>query len=185
MLSAGELVAQLTFKLQDARVELQRYEVHHRQADHRVTANDRTAQVRVAQITQGIEGMMIRKPAGRPLGDTEYLLEQWGWWRMDGIGLPSYISPTFALMRQAMAKNASSRTYCITDDWALAIDKAVAKLAHRDQQMGDIIWLYYGAKWAMVKVGKSYGISEGKARELARAGAAWIDCALCEIREAA
>lgn len=95
------------------------------------------------------------------------------------------LSPTFALMRQAMAKNASSRTYCITDDWALAIDKAVAKLAHRDQQMGDIIWLYYGAKWAMVKVGKSYGISEGKARELARAGAAWIDCALCEIREAA
>lgn len=22
------------------------------------------------------------------LGDTEYLLEQWGWWRMDGMGFP-------------------------------------------------------------------------------------------------
>jgi hypothetical protein len=129
--------------------------------------------------------MMIRKPAGRPLGDTEYLLEQWGWWRMDGTGVPSYISPTLALMRQALPQVTSSKSYCITDDLALAIDKAVAKLTHRDQQMGDIIWLYYGKKWAMVKVGKQYGISEGKARELARAGAAWVDCVLSDIREAA
>ncbi|MNF08677.1 hypothetical protein D3C80_2091520 [compost metagenome] len=50
--------------------------------------------------------------------------------------------------------------------------------------MGDIIWLYFGAKWPMIRVGKHYGISEGKARELARAGAAWIDCALADMREA-
>ncbi len=101
------------------------------------------------------------------------------------MGVPGFTSPTFALMRQAMPEIASSRNYCISDDWALAIDNAVAKLARRDQQMGDIIWLYYGAKWAMAKVGKHYGISEGKARELARAGAAWIDCALIVAREAA
>ncbi|MNR52856.1 hypothetical protein D3C85_1727720 [compost metagenome] len=62
--------------------------------------------------------MMIRKPAGRPLGDTEYLLEQWGWWRMDGAGVPTYISPTFALMRQAMPQVSASKSYCITDEWA-------------------------------------------------------------------
>ena len=129
--------------------------------------------------------MMIRKPAGRPLGDTEYLLEQWGWWRMDGAGVPSCASPTFALMRQAMPQMSVSKNYCITDDWAMAIDKAVAKLAHRDQQMGDIIWLYYGAKWPMNRVGKHYGVSEGKTRELARAGAAWIDCALDFMRKVA
>ena len=137
------------------------------------------------QITQGIENMMIRKPAGRPLGETEYLLEQWGWWRMDGAGVPSCASPTFALMRQAMPQMSVSKNYCITDDWAMAIDKAVAKLAHRDQQMGDIIWLYYGAKWPMNRVGKHYGVSEGKTRELARAGAAWIDCALDFMRKVA
>lgn len=125
---------------------------------------------------------MIRKPAGRPLGDTEYLLEQWGWWRMDGMGVPGYTSPTLALMLQSMPQVGASKNYCITDDWALVIDHAVAKLACRDQQMGDIIWLYFGAKWAMVKVGKRYGISEGKARELARAGAAWVDCAIGEKR---
>lgn len=129
--------------------------------------------------------MMIRKPAGRPLGDTEYLLEQWGWWRMDGTGMSKCTSPTLALMRQAMPQVSASKNYCITDEWAVAIDNAVAKLAHRDQQMGDIIWLYFGAKWAMVRVGKHYGISEGKARELMRSGVAWIDCSVSDMRDVA
>jgi hypothetical protein len=104
---------------------------------------------------------------------------------MDGAGLPIYISPTLALMRQAMSLPSASKNYCITDDWAIAIDNAVARLAHRDRQMGDIIWLYYGVKWPMARIGKHYGISEGKARELARAGAAWIDCAVSNMREIA
>ncbi len=129
--------------------------------------------------------MMIRKPAGRPLGDTEYLLEQWGWWRMDGMGVPGYTSPTLALMRQAVCQPVASKNYCITDDWAIAIDNAVARLTQRDQQMGDVLWLYFGEKWAMVRVGKYFGISEGKARELVRAGAAWVDCAIDGMRQAA
>lgn len=128
---------------------------------------------------------MIRKPAGRPLGDTEYLLEQWGWWRIDVMGVPGYTSPTLALMRQVMPQASSSKSYCITDDLAIAVDTAVSKLTHRDQQMGDIVWLYYGVKWPMARVGKHYGISEGKARELARAGTAWIDCAVNMLSSAA
>lgn len=128
---------------------------------------------------------MIRKPAGRPLGDTEYLLEQWGWWRMDGMGVPGYTSPTLALMRQATPQVPVGRNYSITDDWAIAIDNAVARLTCRDQQMGDVLWLYFGEKWAMSRVGKHYGISEGKTRELARAGVAWIDCAIDTMRRAA
>lgn len=129
--------------------------------------------------------MMIRKPAGRPLGDTEYLLEQWGWWRMDSVGMPNYTSPTFALMRQALIFPSKSKNYCITDDWAIAVDNAVARLSKRDQQMGDFVWLYYGAKWPMLRVGKHHGLSEGKARELVRAGVAWIDCAVDERRAVA
>lgn len=129
--------------------------------------------------------MMIRKPVGRPMGDTEYLLEQWGWWRMDGAGIPGYVSPSFALMCQSLPQPAASKGYCITDDWALAIDQAVARLSHRDQQMGDLTWLYFGAKWPMLRVGKYYGVSEGKARELVRAGTAWVDCAIELMRVAA
>ncbi|WLH04836.1 antiterminator Q family protein [Pseudomonas lurida] len=129
--------------------------------------------------------MMIRKPAGRPLGDTEYLLEQWGWWRMDGVRISGFTSPTLALMRQAVAQPSASKSYCITDDLAIIIDNAVSKLSHRDQQMGDVIWLYFGAKWPMVRVGKYYGMSEGKARELVRAGTAWIDCVVYNLEKAA
>ncbi|WP_085722941.1 antiterminator Q family protein [Pseudomonas sp. R37(2017)] len=129
--------------------------------------------------------MNTRKPADRALDDTEYLLEQWGWWRVDGMGVPGHVSPTLALMRLFTPQATATRGYCITDDWALAIDEAVARLLHRDQQMREIIWLYYGAKWPMVRVGKYYGISEGKTRELARAGVAWIDRAIDGIRQAA
>ncbi|TDV43763.1 hypothetical protein EC919_11510 [Pseudomonas graminis] len=127
--------------------------------------------------------MMIRKPLGRPLGDTEYLLEQWGWWRMDGMGVPSYASPMFALMRDALPS--PTKSYCITDDWAVGLDRAVARLSTRDQQMGDVLWLYFGAKWPMLRVGKHFRISEAKARELKQAGVAWVDCAVAGLRDAA
>lgn len=104
---------------------------------------------------------------------------------MDGAGVPSCVSPSFALMRDANPQQATNKSYCISDDWALAIDESVARLSSRDQQMGDVIWLYFGAKWPMVRVGKQYGISEGKARELVRAGTAWIDCAISKMRCAA
>ncbi|WP_169955996.1 antiterminator Q family protein [Pseudomonas sp. WS 5111] len=127
--------------------------------------------------------MMIRKPLHRPLGDTEHMLEQWGWWRMDGKGVPSYASPMMALMRDAMP--VASKSYTITDELACAVDAALARLCKRDQQMGDMIWLYYGAKWPAVRVGRHYQVSEMKARELIKAGVAWIDCVLESLREAA
>lgn len=100
---------------------------------------------------------------------------------MDGRGIPSYASPMLALMRDAMPSPAKS--YCITDELACVVDAALARLCKRDQQMGDIVWLYFGAKWPAVRVGKYHQVSEGKARELMKAGVAWIDCALESIKE--
>ena len=71
--------------------------------------------------------MMIRKPLHRPLGDTEHMLEQWGWWRMDGMGIPSYASPMLALMRDALPS--STKSYTITDELACAVDGALADLS--------------------------------------------------------
>lgn len=127
--------------------------------------------------------MMIRKPLHRPLGDTEHMLEQWGWWRMDGMGVPSYMSPALAIMRDAIPS--ATKSYVITDELAVVVDGAVARLCRRDAQMGDMIWLYYGAKWPAIRVGRHYGVSEMKARELIKAGVAWVDCALDTLREAA
>jgi len=127
--------------------------------------------------------MNTRKPLHRPLGDTEYMLEQWGWWRMDGMGVPSYLSPALAIMRDVTPS--ATKSYVITDELAGVVDGAVARLCRRDAQMGDMIWLYYGAKWPAVRVGRQYGVSEMKARELIKAGVAWIDCALETLKAAA
>lgn len=129
--------------------------------------------------------MKNRTYAGKALGDTEWLLEQWGWWRMDGMGVPRYISPMHALMRDNVHTTTDMQSYCITDDRALLVDSAVARLSKRDQQMGDFIWLYYGAKWPALRVGRENHMSEAKARELIKAGVAWIDASLEALAEIA
>ncbi|MCY1457273.1 hypothetical protein D9M71_745570 [compost metagenome] len=100
---------------------------------------------------------------------------------MDGRGIPSYVSPMMALMRDAMPSKAKS--YCITDELACVVDAALARLCKRDKQMADIVWLYFGAKWPAVRVGRFHQVSEGKARELMKAGVAWIDCILECIKD--
>lgn len=129
--------------------------------------------------------MKKRTYADKPLGDTEYLLEQWGWWRMDGMGVPRYTSPLYALIRDNVPSEGGVKQYVITDDLALAVDGAVGRLTKRDEQMGGFVWLYFGAKWPALRVGRVNGVSEAKAREVIKAGVAWIDCALEQLREAA
>ncbi|MBJ2221042.1 antiterminator Q family protein [Pseudomonas sp. MF7453] len=128
--------------------------------------------------------MKKRTYTDKPLGDTEYLLEQWGWWRMDGMGIPRYVSPLLALMRDKV-QMASASSYVITDDQALAVDSAMAKLTQRNAQMGLFLWLYFGAKWTMVRIGESAGISERSTRELIRSGVGWVDGVLHGMSDAA
>ncbi|UEH06685.1 antiterminator Q family protein [Pseudomonas sp. HN8-3] len=128
--------------------------------------------------------MKKRTYVDKPLGDMEYLLEQWGWWRMDGMGVPRYVSPLLALMRDNV-QMPSTASYVITDDQALAVDSAMAKLTQRNGQMGLFLWLYFGAKWTMVRVGESAGISERSAREIIKAGVGFIDGYLHGMSEAA
>lgn len=129
--------------------------------------------------------MKKRTYMGKALGDTEYLLEQWGWWRMDGMGVPRYVSPLQALIRDNVPAEGGVKEYVVTDDLALVVDAAVARLLKRSQQMGDFVWYYFGAKWPALRIARETQMSEAKAREIIKAGVAWIDCALEEIREAA
>lgn len=129
--------------------------------------------------------MKKRTYADKPLGDTEWLLEQWGFWRMDGMGVPRYVSPLYALIRDNVPCEGGVKEYSLTDDLALVVDGAVARLINRDDQMGNFIWLYFGAKWPALRIARENGIGEAKAREVIKAGVAWVDCALEGIREAA
>lgn len=129
--------------------------------------------------------MKKRTYVNKPLGDTEYLLEQWGWWRMDGMGVPHYVSPLYALIRDNNASTGGIKNYSVTDEVAMAIDRAVARLSIRDEQMGNFIWLYFGAKWPALRIARASDIGEAKAREVIKAGVAWVDCALEVIRTVA
>jgi hypothetical protein len=121
--------------------------------------------------------MKKRTYVDKPLGDTEYLLEQWGWWRMDGMGVPGYVSQMAAVMSQRNPIS-TTRSYTIKDEVAEVVDGVLAKLIKRDQQMGDFVWFYFGAKWPANRIGRENGMSERKAWELIKAGVAWIDGAL-------
>lgn len=129
--------------------------------------------------------MKKRTYIGKALGDTEWMLEQWGYWRMDGMGVPRYVSPLYALIRDNTQCQGGVKEYSVTDDLALVLDGAVARLTKRDQQMGNFIWLYFGAKWPALRIARENGMGEAKAREVIKAGVAWIDSALETIREAA
>lgn len=124
--------------------------------------------------------MKKRTYMDKPLGDTEWLLEQWGSWRMDGMGVPRYVSPSITA-----AAAGGGCQYSLTDDHALVIDSAVARLTKRNQQMGDFVWLYFGSKWTMVRIGETSRMSERSAREIVKQGVAWVDSFLEQFREAA
>lgn len=125
-----------------------------------------------------------RTYVGKALGDTEYLLEQWGWWRMDGMGVPGYVSPMAAVMSLANPMG-KVKEYRITDEVAGLVDRALAKLTSRDAQMGDFVWFYFGAKWPANRIGREHGMSERDARQLIKAGVAWIDASLLSMQAAA
>lgn len=129
----------------------------------------------------------------KALADTEWMLEQWGWWRMSGMGVPRYVSPAYALMRDNVQQSGGC-SFSITDELAMAVDGCVARLVAKekmrpvkegDPTIGDCLWLHFGAKWPALRIGRHYRISEAKARELIRCGVAWVDCALDRMRDAA
>lgn len=131
------------------------------------------------------------KNALRPMGDTEYMLEQWGSWRMSGMGVPRYVSPSFAIMRDNV-EQVGGVSFCITDELAMLVDGCVARLVFRESQhkaigptMGDCVWLYFGAKWPALRVARHFGVSEAKAREIIRSGVAWVDSRLDALMDAA
>lgn len=128
--------------------------------------------------------MKKRTYADKPLGDTEYLLEQWGSWRMSGMGVPRYVSQLASVIAQANPCD-DGLSYVITDELAMVVDAAIARLSKRNQQMGDFVWFYFGAKWTMVRIGEQHRLGERTAREIVKQGVAWIDSALENIREAA
>jgi hypothetical protein len=100
-------------------------------------------------------------------------------------GLPHYICPLYALMRDHIEEADRPLVPLITDSEALWVDHSVSRLYQRDPEMGTALWNYHRYDgMTFRRLGRLMGITHMKAQELVRAGEAWIDARLCVLSEA-
>ena len=105
--------------------------------------------------------------------DTPKLLEEWALWSRisagSKVGYPSSCPFVF--------KKGSS-TLAITDEEALQIDSAVARLIIRDKEMGEVLRLYYFSNSNASLVARVLKIDRKRAIVLVQCGTAWVDAKL-------
>lgn len=74
--------------------------------------------------------------------DTDFLLQEWGAWLRVQTGMPRYVSPSFAMMRDNV-QQVSRPAPCISDDLAMLVDRLVARMAALDGEMATALWNYH------------------------------------------
>lgn len=110
--------------------------------------------------------------------DTIYLLTQWGIWLRYGDGIPRYVSPQYALMRDNVEQVSYSPRAVISEDLCMTMDGIVARLMLRNQEMGDALAIYYSWGISYAALGRTMGISKTRAESLVKSGEVWVDAVL-------
>lgn len=106
------------------------------------------------------------------LGDTQQRLTAWGHWvRSGGVDL--------GCQGVRMVAGSSVPMPICADDDAMDVDRAVARLKHRDQVMGRILVMAYLRQYSLAQIARESGVgSRERARYLLGAAEAWVDSAL-------
>ena len=104
--------------------------------------------------------------------ETPWLLEQWARWARINQGLTLHY-PCLATFTKFQGK--ASLAPDISDQEAIAIDRIVSKLRHRDTEMGDAVILYYFSGSNLSYVARELGMDRRKADVLVKSGTAWVD----------
>jgi hypothetical protein len=113
-----------------------------------------------------------------PFEDTKWTLEQWAAWvRMGGIALGN--TSVLAGMIQEV-KDSSSVLCSITDDEAIVVDMAIARLGTRDEEMAKVTKGYFLWRCNYSTVSQLLKIDRKKVARLVDAGVAWIDGVLSD-----
>nr|BBJ03792.1 hypothetical protein YBY_16400 [Marinobacter nauticus] len=103
------------------------------------------------------------------LDDTKNRLQEWGEWVRSG-------GPSLGYSSVKLASGTGGCT--VADDEALAVDRAVASLKHREPCMGKVLVNYYVRRWDYSMIGLDVHMSREKVRVLLRSGEAWVDGSL-------
>lgn len=109
--------------------------------------------------------------------DTGWLLHQWAGWAKADPELARIHYPELSPFVKMKAR-AGAKAYIISDDDALEIDQAIARLRKRDAEMGRATALFYWLGGNMSLTARVLGIHRKRVDVLIAAGTAWIDCAI-------
>lgn len=123
--------------------------------------------------------------------DIAYLLQEWGVWLRVQAGVPHYVSPSYALLRDNMQVDRAPDP-CISDDLAMLVDRKVCHLYRRYPEAGMALWNYYryqGTSYrrlgALMTKALGRPVTHVRAQELVMVGEAWLDAAICHFEDAA
>lgn len=106
------------------------------------------------------------------------LLKEWGIWTWQDTGVPRYVSPLLALIREHDPEAVHGRKADISEDDAYLISSALARLHVRYREASEAIHLHYRDGLAQAAVAEQMEIKRGKARELIQAGEAYVQAVL-------
>ena len=107
------------------------------------------------------------------LTETPERLMEWGRWVRSG-GCDSGYS------RVNMALGSTISTPHITDEEALVVDAAVARLKRREPRLGLVLMCYYVRGWSLTIIARELGekASREKIRGMLNVAEAWIDAVI-------
>lgn len=107
------------------------------------------------------------------LSDTQQRLTAWGHWvRSGGVAL--------GCQGVQLAVGSSVAMPVCSDDDAMGVDRAVARLKKRDRDMGRVVVMAYLSQYSLARIARESGMgSRERARYLLGGAEAWIDAVLC------
>jgi hypothetical protein len=109
------------------------------------------------------------------------LLTQWGVWTWQNTGVPRYVSPLLAMMRDAIP-GVHGKSAAISDEDAEEISAILARLNQRYPKSYEAIELYYRFGRTQEQVARLMGEKRLKAREWIMAGECYVQAVL-DMRE--
>ena len=108
------------------------------------------------------------------LSDTQQRLTEWARWvQTSDSGL------RMGYNRVSLVPAGSVAMPVCSDEQALMVDRAIARLRQRDQDMAEVLVMAYSYGFSLTRIAREAGIgSRERARYLLGAAESWIDCAL-------
>ncbi|MBN50050.1 MAG: hypothetical protein CMN85_10950 [Spongiibacteraceae bacterium] len=108
------------------------------------------------------------------IGTTRERLTAWGRWQRHGqnLGL-SYKSPAEAMIRLKLGAGVGEPPVC--DDDALFVDRAIARLKHRDGDLYEVLFLSYVYSLGSREIGKRLHRDHKWAQRMLFSAECWVD----------